>query len=364
MMPNKHQRHNLPQCIFVMPTKSSFMNIDHDILKMYYTVIPVYLSQGKNRIAYMFSLIRLIFNLLIHPKVKTSFVWFADYHAFIVVLINNIFKRKTIVFIGGYDAVLYPELKMGVHYKPLRSFCNKYCLKHADLIISNHAALIKSQNFYYTSSGHEDGILSFIPNLKTPTRVLYNGIKMQNDPALEPLRAQRILTIGLTPRIEDFINKGYDLLIEIAKRRPELNFTFIGIPECWLVELDRNYQFSQLPNIDIFSWVDHDKLNELYLSSAVYVQASISEGMPNSLIEAMYYGCIPVGSNVAGIPTVIDTYGKIVYHRNSIELELAIDVALKLNNRQAVHDYIANSFSIEIRQNNLATILREFDLIK
>jgi len=360
---NSMLKRNLPKCIFVMPTKSSFMEVDHTILKTYYSVIPVYLAQSIKRSAYLLSLLRLIITLVIHPKVKTSFVWFADYHAFITVLVNNILNRKTIVFIGGYDAVFYPELKMGVHYKPLRSFCNKYCLKHADLIIANHSALIKSQNYYYIPSGHADGILSFIPQLKTPTRILYNGIQFKDEPLLEPLRSQKILTIGLTPRKEDFINKGYDLLIEIAKRRPELEFTFVGIPECWLPELESKYHFSQLPNIELLSWVDHDKLNELYLNSAVYVQASISEGMPNSLIEAMYYGCIPVGSNVAGIPTVISTYGIIVYQRDSIELEIAINEALQITDRKSIHAYIAKNFSLETRQNKMATILQEFDLL-
>ena len=353
---------SLPKCLLVMPTHSSFMEIDHEILRSFCKVIPIYLAQNESKRSYLHGILKLGVKLLTNTEVITTFVWFADYHAALVVAINKLLRHKTVIFIGGYDAVHYPELQMGVHSRALRSFCNKYSLRHADLIIANHESLIAAQNFYYTPQGHADGIRHFIPDLKTSTRILYNGIRFSPTPDLSSNRALHVLTIGLTPRREDFVNKGYDLLVEVARRNPDWQFAFVGISEQWIVSLDSEYHFTQLPNIQTYSWIENHKLKELYLNSAVYVQASISEGMPNSLIEAMYYGCIPVGSDVAGIPTVIDKYGVIIHKRDSVELAKAIAEALIRSDRMAIQEYIIGNFSIEIRKTKLGKILQETNI--
>lgn len=47
----------------------------------------------------------------------------------------------------------------------------------------------------------------------------------------------------------------------------------------------------------MFSW---------YKNLDVYVQPSKQEGLPRSVIEAMSVGCPALGSNVAGIPELLD----------------------------------------------------------
>jgi len=72
-------------------------------------------------------------------------------------------------------------------------------------------------------------------------------------------------------------------------------------------------------------------LNEKYNQAKVFVQASITEGMPNTLSEAMLLECIPVGSNINGIPDAIGETGIIIKHRKVEELEIGINKALKMN---------------------------------
>jgi len=37
--------------------------------------------------------------------------WFADYHSAVMVFVAKLTGKKSVVFIGGQEAVLYPELK-------------------------------------------------------------------------------------------------------------------------------------------------------------------------------------------------------------------------------------------------------------
>ena len=55
-----------------------------------------------------------------------------------------------------------------------------------------------------------------------------------------------------------------------------------------------------------------DELLNYFQRAKVFCQFSFSEGLPNTLCEAMLCECIPVGSNVNGIPKAIGDYGYIL----------------------------------------------------
>jgi glycosyltransferase involved in cell wall biosynthesis len=59
-----------------------------------------------------------------------------------------------------------------------------------------------------------------------------------------------------------------------------------------------------------------------------YFQLSIMEGFPNALAEAMLCGCIPIGSNVSGIPFIIGDTGYILNKRDINELNLLVENVL------------------------------------
>ena len=73
-----------------------------------------------------------------------------------------------------------------------------------------------------------------------------------------------------------------EILYHLAKKyKMENNVKFIGT----------------LPHEDIFNWFDN--IN-------IYIQPSLTEGMPRALIEAMSRACPCAGSKVGGIPELID----------------------------------------------------------
>ncbi len=58
--------------------------------------------------------------------------------------------------------------------------------------------------------------------------------------------------------------------------------------------------------VKIIGQINHDKVFEWLESIDVYVQPSLQEGLPRAVIEAMSYGLPCMGSDVAGIPELID----------------------------------------------------------
>jgi glycosyltransferase involved in cell wall biosynthesis len=53
------------------------------------------------------------------------------------------------------------------------------------------------------------------------------------------------------------------------------------------------------------------------------------EGFPNALGEAMACGCVPIGSNVSGIPELIGDTGLILSEKNVLYLERSIELLLQ-----------------------------------
>ena len=352
--------------IYIKPANSSFICGDQEIFEKQYVVEPFLMNQNKNKAIFGIKLIQLFFVLLLNLfRRNVIFVaWFADYHSAIMALVGKLIRKKTIIFIGGQEAVSYPELKKGVYRKKFRGACVKFALRNTDLIIANHKSLIYHENHYYNADNpHIDGIQHYVPGLKTKTEIVYNGIdnsKFKRDLSIQKQK-NLILTVGTMSHLGDFKNKGFDLFIEVAARNKNLDFVLIGLNPNYLDWTEENYKVSDIKNLQIIpSFCPQNILNQKYNEAHVFVQASITEGMPNTLSEAMLLECIPVGSNINGIPDAIGETGIIVKHRNVEELEKCILEALTLSTGKAARKRVLEQFSIQLREEKLLKILRDF----
>ena len=59
-------------------------------------------------------------------------------------------------------------------------------------------------------------------------------------------------------------------------------------------------------NVVFTSWLSEMELNTIYEKCQIFILTSWSEGMPNSMIEAMATGCVPVITNVGNISDFIN----------------------------------------------------------
>lgn len=347
--------------LFISPHESSFVKMDQSILRQFMHLKTLCLNQSKGKWGYLLALPGVFFKILLNRKVSLCCSWFADYHSLPIVLACKLSKKKCVIFIAGFDAVHYPEFSYGVYHKPLRRFCAVFALKHCDLIVANHAALLSSDNRYYNALGHPEGIYKLIPDLKTRAVVVENCITTAPPVYIPIVRKRQILCVGTTPRLHDFYNKGYDFLVEAIKVFPDWQFVFVGIQAEWLPLLEERFKLSKLPNLTMHESLPHAGVLQLMSETDIYVQVSLSEGMPFALMEAMLYGCKPIGSNVAGIPTIIDKWGEIITERSAAALQIALQKTMQTDtDRIAISQSIATRFSIERRKRDLVSLLQEF----
>jgi len=350
--------------LYIKRGNSVFYAIDQEIMENRYTVVPYLLPANLRGWRFLGSMFSLLGFILVNRKSASAFVtWFADYHAALIVLLGRMLGKKTIIFAGGQEAVCYPELKKGVYYKKFRGFCVKYALRNASHVILNHKSLIWHENFYYSEDGKKDGIKYYIPDIKTPMTVISNGVdttKFYRDSKI-PKENDRILTVGTMGGTNDFFNKGFDLFLEMARRIPEKKFTLIGFRKEFLPWIEQNFRVSEIPNLEtILFFCPDELLFKNYNRAKVFIQASITEGMPFTLNEAMLCECIPVGSNVNGIPDAIGNTGIIVAKRSADELEKAIRQALLLDTGAAARQRALENFSLPKHREKL---LELFDQI-
>ena len=61
-----------------------------------------------------------------------------------------------------------------------------------------------------------------------------------------------------------------------------------------------------IDNVVFTGSMGHDQIFEWLKTIDVYIQPSLTEGMPRALIEAMSKGCPCVASNAGGMPELLD----------------------------------------------------------
>ena len=112
-------------------------------------------------------------------------------------------------------------------------------------------------------------------------------------------------------------------------------------------------------NVNLYSSMTQKELLNQLSQNKVYALFSMSEGMPNSVCEAMLMGCVPVGSNVGGIKNIIGGCGYVLEHNNVeqaaelIQKALDSDVEFASRGRKRVMDL----FSSKLRESKLVEVI-------
>ena len=353
----------MKKILYIQLLQIVFFKNDELVLRDHFNVVPFYINEKGTDFIFRKRIGALIRFILKNARgASVLMTWFGDYHSAIITFFGRLLGKKVIIFAGGQEAICYPELQKGVYYKKFRGACVKFALKHASHIVVNHKSLIYHENYYYTDYGKKDGITYYIPGIRTPISVIHNGIdtrKYFRDNSIAKVQ-DMVLTVGSMTRESDFLNKGFDLFVEVARRNPSLKFTLIGIKQKFMPWIERNYHIHTINNLElIFFFCPDEVLFENYNKAKVFFQASITEGMPHTISEAMLCECVPVGSNVYGIPDAVGETGVIVMKRSVDELEQAILKALKLDTGERARKYVEDNFTLELRKERLIGLLDE-----
>lgn len=311
-------------------------------------------TSAKGMVSSFFS--QLWFLVTNSGKIDIVYCWFAGYHSLLPLLWAKLFNIKSIVVLGGTDCHCFPEINHGNYRKALYGWFTKSSIKLAKIILPVHETLIESEPTYFSSKFPKQGFLPFVGPVKGKVIALDCGFEMAKvDVGVLPKVENSFLTVSGKLSGAVALRKGIDVCIELAKSNPKLKFTLVG----------GEYDGPTLENMRVLPRISYEELVQEYKYHQYYLQISIAEGFPNALAEAMLYGCIPIGSNAFGIPSIIGENGFIIHHKDQVETQQVIRNAIeltmeeKLRLAQAASDSIFNRFTIDKRASKLKQLIGE-----
>ncbi|MBS9767263.1 MAG: glycosyltransferase family 4 protein [Flavobacteriaceae bacterium] len=341
----------MKKIIYIYPQKSSFINDDIAFLSKHYEVKTQDLEWNNAKKLVLNWFLQKLFLLKNIRNSKAIIISFAGYFSLIPVVFGKVFGVKTLLILNGTDCVSFPEYHYGSLRKPLLKFFIKYSQKWATKLLPVDSSLLyQEHSFDETITIKKQGVKAFFPNIKTPFSVIPNGFDTQFWNFKNTSERQDFITVVSTSNKSTAIFKGVDLILEIAKKHPNQQFTIVGISE----ELQQ--QFDKTDNVLFYSFVQKEVLRELYCKHQFYMQLSVNEGFGCALSEAMLCGCIPVVANSGALPNVAGKSAFIVHHRTVENVEKMVKKVLNLSKEEKEmlsndsRKHILTNFGIEKRE--------------
>ncbi|MES2568406.1 MAG: glycosyltransferase family 4 protein [Bacteroidota bacterium] len=245
---------------------------------------------------------------------------FAGNHSFLPILFSRLFLKRSVIVAGGTDCVSFPSINYGNFNNRLLARTTAFSFKRCHLILPVHKTLVEYNYSYQPNDFSKQGYQCFIPGITTPYEVIHNGYDSEKWFCDTKKEKRSFVTIGagLDSRF-GFNLKGIDLIFEIAPKFPDCTFYIVG---------GLGIEKSASVNIILLDKIPNNELRQFLNKIQFYMQLSMSEGFPNALSEAMLCECVPIISNVGGMPEIVSDCGYILKHKNIIELYELVESAL------------------------------------
>ena len=299
--------------LYVHSVNTSFVKKDLALLESNFIVKKSFFNPN-NKLLVPFQFIMQFFFLFFNIwRSNIVISQFAGYQSFLPALFAKIFNKPCLIVLGGTDCVSFPSINYGNFNRPVLKTFTAWSLRLSTHFAPVHKSLVES-NYTYTKDDYpKQGYKIFCPKIKGGYTELfygYDATQFRND---EAKISNSFITVGFLNN-PNYFRKGIDLIVEMAKSYPDNIFTIVG------GTMDDIPVIHVPPNVELVDSVSYEELKALYAKHEFYLQLSICEGFPSAICEAMLCGCIPIGSDVAAIPEIIDECGFVLKHKNVEEL--------------------------------------------
>jgi len=265
-----------------------------------------------------------------------TFSWFAA-GAYSAVLLSKMFRKKSVVVVGGYGVANVPEIGYGYMLNPRLARHVKFALENADKIMpfSNFA---EKEVLNITAKADID----VIPLACDTEKFKPNKREKENI----------VLTVCHVTK-ENITRKGLETFLESAKLLPKIKFILVGSHLDESIDYLRKISSS---NVEFTGHVSEKELITWYQRAKVYCQLSYQEGFGVATIEAMACKCVPVVSSKAVVlRETVGDYGFYVPYGNAKATVEAIKKALSAPHdiRVKARERVKKIFSVEKREEEL-----------
>jgi len=326
-------RSSPPRVFFFSTISPPFIVEDERILRGHFTVDRL-VSSGIRAVP---SIVRGVW------KADVALAWFGSVYSALVVLLSKLFRRGSIVVVGGVDAAKHPEIGYGIWINPVKARLVGYAFRNASRVLPVGPSLGESVR---SLADYDGANVQWIPTG-------YDGSTWRPGPSPKKM----VTTIASCWDLPRFRAKGIDRLLEAARAMPDVPFRVIGVtPE--LLEVVR----PDVPgNVEVLPQIPRSGMLAHLQESGVYCQPSYSEGFPNAVCEAMLCGCVPVGTAVGGIPTAIGDAGAVVPYGDVTALVRALREALDAPEeaRRRAREHVLREFPVSRRERELVAVVRD-----
>jgi glycosyltransferase involved in cell wall biosynthesis len=347
--------------IYISPDYSTFVKKDINFLSKKYSI--AYHNHTWNNklllpISLLLQLAFLIKNIIYS---KAIFVMFGGYWSILPAIFGKLFRKPVYIILGGTDCVSFPSINYGSLRKPVLKKVIEWSYKLSTRLLPVDESLVYSENLYFSAEYKMQGFKYYFPTLKTPFQVIHNGFDhtiFVSD--INKKRKNSFVTVAQSSDLRRIQIKGIDKILELANIFTECSFSIIGI------SLDLINKLGTVPsNIRIYEFMPFEMFKRHLEESEFYLQLSISEGFPNALCEAMLCHCIPIGSEVGAIPTIIGDTGFIVQHSETSYIAEVLKSIIVLNDEKRnilannAKNRIIENFSLSKRQESFLNMLKK-----
>jgi len=300
--------------IYVHSVNTSFVKKDLALLESNFTVKTSFFNPN-NKLLVPFQFVMQFFFLFFNIwRSNIVISQFAGYQSFLPALFAKVFNKPCLIVLGGTDCVSFPSINYGNFNRPVLKTFTAWSLRLATHFAPVHKSLVESDYTYTKDDYPKQGYKIFCPKVKGGYTELfygYDATQFRNDEAKIP---NSFITVGFL-NYPNFYRKGIDLIMEMAKAYPLCKFTVVG-------GTTKDIPVDGVPpNVELIDSISYDELKSLYAKHEFYLQLSICEGFPSAICEAMLCGCIPIGSDVAAIPEIIDNCGFVLKNKDVYALK-------------------------------------------
>ncbi len=301
-----------------------------EVLHPRYFMIP---KIGRSLYGILFFISILMPVLKVYRSFNFSFIFstWAYPDSFAGILLSKMLKKPIIVKVHGTDINEYTQYWS-------RKKIIAFTLNNSDRVISVSKAL-------------RDRMIE-IGVKPEKIKVLYNGIDGELFKPLNKFTIRNELKIDKNRKVILFVGnlkpvKGLAYLLEaftdiIKKERQDIEMIIIGEGEL-RKELEEKIKKYGIQNfVYILGTKPHHEITKWMNACDILCLPSLSEGVPNVILEALACGIPVVASNVGGIPEIINCsdYGILVEPGNSHKLKQALLECLdKIWDRELIHAY-------------------------